>query len=140
MVPAQSVHPLQKPPPSGTIRIAFSLVALVLAPFSWWWSIDDPILRSTGLAAWMMLASALFLAISAAWRDKRTWVRVVAVCELGFAALFLWGFFVYQKLPAVQAPARALEFTLADQDGHPVSLSTELERGPVLLVFFRGHW
>lgn len=35
-----------------------------------------------------------------------------------------------------QAPA----FELPAQDGHVVSLSSALERGPVVLVFYRGYW
>jgi peroxiredoxin len=35
---------------------------------------------------------------------------------------------------------RAIEFELSDQDGRPWRLSEALERGPVLLVFYRGDW
>ena len=34
----------------------------------------------------------------------------------------------------------AAPFTLRAQDGHPVTLATELARGPVVLVFYRGYW
>ena len=34
----------------------------------------------------------------------------------------------------------APEFTLFAATGRPVSLSTELARGPVVLVFYRGYW
>jgi cytochrome oxidase Cu insertion factor (SCO1/SenC/PrrC family) len=122
------------------VRLVFSLVALVLAPFSWWWSIDDASLRASGATAWMMLASALFLGLTAAWRDRRRWVRVVAGLEVACGALALWAFFGLAKLPAAAAPEEAPDFTLPDQDGRPVTLSAELARGPVLLVFFRGHW
>jgi hypothetical protein len=126
--------------PSGTVRVVFSLVALVLAPLSWWWSIDDPVLRSTGLTAWMMLASALFLSVSAALRDKRTWVRAVAAGEVGVVALALWAFFGFARLPGGNVPATLADFTLLDHTGTPVTLSSELAEGPVLLVFYRGHW
>lgn len=132
--------PRASPAPRRTTRIVFSLVALAIAPFSWWWSIDDPFLRASGATAWLMLAAALFLAISAAWRDRRRWVRVVAGLELACGALFLWAFFVLAKLPAAVPPPRAPDFTLPDQDGRPVALAAELREGPVLLVFFRGHW
>lgn len=122
------------------MRIVLSLVALVLAPASWWISIDDPELRASAATVWVMLAAALFLALSAAWRDRRRWVRVVAGLELLVAAIFLWGFFGLARLPAAQAPERAADFTLPDQEGRPVTLSAELARGPVLLVFTRGHW
>jgi len=44
---------------------------------------------------------------------------------------------------AARAPKvgdRAPEFTLQNQLGHPVSLATELEEGPVVLIFYRGEW
>lgn len=88
----------------------------------------------------MMLASALFLALSAAWKDRRIWVRIVTGLELACAAFFVWAFFVFARLPAVTPPRGAPDFTLPDQDGRPVTLSAELAKGPVLLVFFRGHW
>jgi peroxiredoxin len=34
----------------------------------------------------------------------------------------------------------APDFTLPDHSGTPVSLSETLREGPVLLVFYRGHW
>lgn len=123
-----------------TVRVVFSVIALFLAPFSWWWSIDDPVMRATGTTVWMMLASALFLSLSAAWQDRRPWVRGVAVFQLGVLAFSLWAFFVYARLPEGRPPERALDFTLPDQDDRPVTLSAELEKGPVLLVFYRGHW
>jgi cytochrome oxidase Cu insertion factor (SCO1/SenC/PrrC family) len=34
----------------------------------------------------------------------------------------------------------APDFTLQDQNGHPVSLSASRGRHPVVLVFYRGYW
>jgi hypothetical protein len=126
--------------PRGTVRVLFSLVALVLAPLSWWWSIDDPLLRSTGITVWMMLGSALFLSISAAVRDRRGWIRAVAAAEVGLALLAVWAFFGFARLPYGSVVERLPDFTLLDHTGTPVTLSAELARGPVLLVFYRGHW
>lgn len=128
------------PPPSGTVRVVFSLFLLLLAPFSWWWSIDDPHLRASGATAWACLTGALFLAVTAAWRDRRRWVRVVLLFELTCAALALWAFFVFARMPEAAPPERAPDFTLPDQEGRPVTLARELTAGPVLLVFFRGRW
>jgi peroxiredoxin len=48
------------------------------------------------------------------------------------------------KLPAVGQVAMAADvlpdFTLPNQEGHPVTLSSFRGKGPVLLVFYRGHW
>jgi hypothetical protein len=120
--------------------VLFSLVALVLAPLSWWWSIDDPRLRASGVTVWMMLASALYLSISAALRDRRRWIRAVAAAEVGLTLLALWAFFGFARLPESRLPARVADFTLRDHLGVPVTLSAELASGPVLLVFYRGHW
>lgn len=128
------------PAPRRTVRAVLSLLALALAPFSWWWSMDVAALRASGLTVWLMLAAALCLSFSAAWRDRRAWVLGVAVFELGVLALFLWAFFVAARLPEGEPPPRAPGFTLLDQEGRPVTLAGELAQGPVLLVFYRGHW
>jgi len=44
---------------------------------------------------------------------------------------------------AARAPKvgeKALDFTLLDQLGRPVSLAGVLEQGPVVLIFYRGEW
>jgi hypothetical protein len=126
--------------PRHTRRALLSLVALLLAPLSWAWTLDQPLLRSSGFLAWVLIAVALWLALSAARRDRRGWVRAIAGLQLAVVPLSIWAFFVLARMPAVRVPERAPDFTLPDQEGHPVTLATELEKGPVLLVFFRGHW
>jgi hypothetical protein len=128
------------PAPRHGLRALASLVALALAPFGWGWTLDQPFLRSTGLVAWVCIALALFLALSAARGDRRGWVRAIAGLQLAVVPLSIWAFFGFARLPATNLPERAPDFTLPDQDGRPVTLSHELARGPVLLVFFRGHW
>lgn len=123
-----------------TLSVVVSVVLLVMAPFSWWWSIDDPVLRSTGFSAWILIAAALALSLSAAWRDRRRWVIGVALLELVALAVFVWAFFVFARLPASQLRSSAPDFTLSDQDHREVTLARELAEGPVLLVFYRGHW
>ena len=126
--------------PRHTLRAILSLVVLVLAPLSWGWTIDRPFLRSSGLTAWILIAVALVLALSAARSDRRLWVRAVAGLQLVALVLSCWAFFVFARLPETHLPERAPDFTLPDQDGRPVTFSVELRKGPVLLVFFRGHW
>ena len=136
-------EPLSAQPIQGhTLRALLSLVALALAPLSYLLLIDQPFLRSSALSAWLLIAAAVVLALSAARRDRRAWVRAVAVFQLAAVPFSLWAFFIASKLPATNAEllARAPDFTLLDQDGNPVTLSTELASGPVLLVFYRGHW
>jgi len=127
-------------PSVRTLRALLSLLALVLAPLSWFWTIDQPFLRASALTSWVLLAVALGLALSAARGDRRVWVRAVVVVQVAALAVALWAFFGLARLPETRVPERASDFTLPDQDGHPVTLSAELAKGPVLLVFFRGHW
>ena len=131
-----------KPAARCTLRAAGSLVVLVLAPLSWYWTVDVPLLRSTGITAWLLLGAALFLALSAAGVDRRAWVRGVAGVQIAALALFAWLFFGFSRLPETRAVelTRAPDFTLPDHLGRPVHLADELAKGPVLLVFFRGYW
>lgn len=41
---------------------------------------------------------------------------------------------------ALQAGAKAPDFTLPDAEGRPVRLATLLAKGPVVLTFYRGGW
>jgi len=41
---------------------------------------------------------------------------------------------------SVATDAAAPAFMLPSQDGHIVSLASELAHGPVVLVFYRGSW
>lgn len=137
-----SASPTSPSPARHGLRALLSLVALALAPLSWLWTLDRPFLRSTGATAWLLLAVALGLALSAARRDRRSWVRGIAIAQLAATAAFVWLYFGFSRLPHATAGelVRAPDFTLPDADGRSVTLSQELARGPVLLVFFRGHW
>lgn len=42
--------------------------------------------------------------------------------------------------PVLRAGARAPEFALPNQDGATVRSAAMLERGPLVLTFYRGHW
>lgn len=121
---------------------ALSLVLLVVAPFTWWWTIDQPFLRRTAATAWIGIALALGCALLAARVDRRRWVRAIAGVQVVALLLFAWGFLVVNRLPDTTDGAleRAPDFTLPDSLGLAVTLSEELAGGPVLLVFFRGHW
>jgi len=140
--PRAAVRRPDPPPPRRTVRVLFSFVALILAPLSWWISIDDPLLRASGMTAWMLFSAALYLSLSAAWVDRRPWVRLVALGQLGALGLGLWMFFGLSRLPdsSLSGLERAPDFVLPDQEGRSVRLAEELTRGPVLLVFTRGHW
>ena len=43
-------------------------------------------------------------------------------------------------LPRIKVGAAAPDFTLSNQDGQPVTLSSYRGKQPVVLVFYRGYW
>lgn len=40
----------------------------------------------------------------------------------------------------LKAGAQAPDFTLPNAVGRPVSLATSLQKGPVVVTFYRGNW
>lgn len=131
-------------PASARAQLAVFALLLVLAgPGLYMVLIDVPVLRSTGALAFALLAAGTALGLLVAWRDRRRWVWVLAGLD-GLASLgFTVGFFGLARLPeSPSAPAlvSAPDFTLPDHTGAPVTLSQALDSGPVLLVFYRGHW
>jgi hypothetical protein len=69
-------------------------------------------------------------------------VLVIALVVVAvFAAVGVWG--VYRPLhtrgPGV-VTASAANFTLPDTTGKPVALASLLDRGPAVVVFYRGFW
>lgn len=111
----------------------FAYVALLGVPWS----------RETGLVAFVPLALAAGLALRA-WRgDRRLLARLPAALAWLLAAAFMWVFFVVARLPApstFETIARAPDVVLTRAEGARLRLSEAAARGPVLLVFFRGHW
>lgn len=80
--------------------------------------------------------------------QKFTWPGLLASSLAALMiGLFSWWVFIYSEYapdrpipPAGKAMALA-DVTLSDQDGNPVSLAGLVaEPGPLLMVFFRGHW
>jgi cytochrome oxidase Cu insertion factor (SCO1/SenC/PrrC family) len=76
---------------------------------------------------------------------KRSWVTIPSAGVSAIVGLgLILSLFVLLKLPpagAVAATADTLpDFTLPNQDGRAVTLSSYRGKGPVLVVFYRGHW
>lgn len=71
---------------------------------------------------------------------------VVGVLVLALFGFFCWGNFVFaRRVPsasgALQAGQPAPEFTLANAEGKPVTLSAlRATNRAVLLIFYRGYW
>ena len=131
-------------PASSRLPLALLAVLLCLAaPVAWLLALNEPWLRSTGAPAWLLLCAGVLLGFAAARADRRRVVRVLAWVDAGLLAVFAWLFFGAAALhPEATAEdmARAPDFTLPDDRGWAVTLSKELSHGPVLLVFYRGHW
>ena len=99
--------------------------------------------RSSGVLTFVALAVAQLLAFSALRGDRRARTLVPAGLTFVLALAFLWLFFIVARLPApttFEQLERAPDVELLGAAGAPMRPSQEVARGPLLLVFFRGHW
>jgi hypothetical protein len=118
------------------------LVLAVAGPVAAFSFIDNPWLRSSLFFGFVGIGLGIVLGILA-WRDRRWFVRVLATGPLFVGALWCALWFVGLKLPGAAGTEilqAAPEFTLPDPQGKPVNLAAARANGPVLLVFYRGHW
>lgn len=119
------------------------LILTLAGPLVYMSFMKNPWVRSTGAPMFAIMALGAAGGLVVAVRSRKRWVGAIAgvnVLALGF---MLFGFFYMSRLPADPAFAAlttAPDFTLPDESGTPVSLSGELAKGPVHLVFYRGHW
>lgn len=127
-------------------RAWLALLGLVLTlagPFVYISLLWHPFLRSTGLPAFILIASGCIVAMLALRRDRRWRVWLLTGAALAWSAFFAVGFFVFAALPPAHVLAdgeRAPDFSLPDAKGNTVSLADVRAGGPALLVFYRGHW
>ena len=101
-------------------------------------------IRSTAIPNLILMGVGTALCIRAALRPRRGWTMWLGAGGTLVTLLFVVAFFGLFRLPDAEGtPAVGTlppDFTLADQDGTQVSLSSFRSRGPVLLVFYRGYW
>jgi len=105
--------------------------------------LDVAWLRSSGVLTFGALAVAQVLAFSALRTDRRARTLVPAGLTFVLGLTFLWLFFFVARLPApttFEQLERAPDVQLWEAAGAPRRLSQHAAQGPVLLVFFRGHW
>jgi hypothetical protein len=105
--------------------------------------LDNARMRASGAPAFGLMAAGTVLGLGAMLRDTRWRIRFAGVFNIIFASAFTYAFYWAAALPAadvVSTGAPAPEFVLPDQNGSPVMLAEYREAGPVLLVFYRGHW
>ena len=129
-------------------RLWTGLLLAFVAPVSYFFFFANyAVTRDVPWTAFLLIAIALVLLVSG-WRRAPKKLVPSLVAAL---ALFLIGAFTFlvtigsKNLPlSASAPAlggKAPEFTLADTNGRPVTLSSLLSgSNGVLLVFYRGHW
>ncbi len=140
---------LEQPEPAGPTTTASAwpswalLLLTVLLGASYLLVLDVPFLRETGLPATVLMPLA---ALAVVWRLRRRrsiGLLLPAVLAVGLTGFFLVGTFGL-TLPDAQATpdagAIAADFTLPDHTGRDVTLSRAWKQGPLLLVFYRGHW
>ena len=119
------------------------LVLVLLGPVAYGLLLDIPLMRASGAPGFGLMAAGAAAGLFAAWRDRRIWVRSLAVIDILLLLVFTWalfGLFALPKAEGVAALTTAPDFTLTDHQGQPVTLSEARASGPVLLVFYRGHW
>lgn len=119
-----------------------ALLLTILGPFVYGSLLEQATLRSTGAIAWLLMAAGLGLGVYCVIRAPRRLTGVLAGIEAVLVGLFVFAFFFLLAVPkGTGAPlTQAPDFTLPDQEGRPFTLSAELAKGPVLLIFYRGHW
>jgi drug/metabolite transporter (DMT)-like permease len=119
------------------------LLLVLAAPVIYFFTLSIPFQHRTGLIAFIVMGLGCILAIVAGVKDRRLRVRVLAgfnVCLTLFALAFFFNPNMPKQTGSAHVGSPAPEFTLADHTGQPVSLSEVHRTGPVLLVFYRGHW
>ena len=75
----------------------------------------------------------------------RNWITISSLCLGLLVGLFYTvSLTVLMRLPPTPEVAHKMDtvpdFTLTNQEGRPIRPSAYKGKGPVLLVFYRGHW
>ena len=137
---------MNDPPQTGRRSTGLAWLSLLVAfggPITYMFLLDVPFLRSTGLLAFVMLIAGTALGFVAGARSRRSgrWSApaIGVLLTVGFGYYF-FGFGVLPETQGLDALARAPDFTAVDHTGTKVNLYETLASGPVLLVFYRGHW
>jgi AhpC/TSA family len=103
-----------------------------------------PWIRSTALPNTILAVAGLAFSVIALAR-KRTWVTICAgTLSILLSIGFLGSVHILMRLPADEGTVAvghdAPDFNIPNQYGQTIQLSSYEGKGPVLLVFYRGHW
>ncbi len=130
------------PNPKRLALLGFLLT--LLGGLSYVLLLDVPWIRATAIPNVALTVLGLALSLYALLRTRAALVVIAAVASLLVGGGFLASVFILMDLPA---PAHSWtggrpvpDFELPNQNGERVRLSSFVGRGPVLLVFYRGHW
>lgn len=125
----------------------FAWIGLLLSAvggISYFLMLDVPWIRSAAIPNTVLTVAGLVLTVAALVKRRSRVTIIAGLVSIFFSIGFLSSFYVMMKLPAAQATVAvgndAPDFELPNQDGEPVRLSSFEGNGPVLLVFYRGHW
>jgi len=109
------------------------------------WAAALPGVRDWAFPNWIVIAAGLALSAVGVRRVRvrgRILARVLATISVAITAGFAWILYVLPALPPAVGPtvgAPAPDFALSAPDGRTVRLA-DFRGGPLLLVFYRGHW
>lgn len=127
----------------GSAYLLGPLVILMGIPV-YFLGFDVAVLRSTGAATFATMALGVVLSLWTLRRDRRWRARIAAMLSLALTAGGAAMFFIGARLPVAGVASAdmttAPDFVLPDEHGQPRALGDLCRSGPVLLVFYRGHW
>ena len=119
---------------SGSLIVLAAIVADVFL-------LRFPFIRN-GYWTYVPLAAGLALAIVAVAKRRR-WTTIVP----GVVAVLLVGFYTMTRFMSAPTSLSAVgvghtfpDVTLQDHEGRPVHISGEAQKGPLVVVLFRGSW
>jgi len=123
------------------------LLGLIGAVITMAAGISFPFVQSFHLGATPHVILAIVGMAICVWAvtKRRGWVTIPALCISSLVGLgFIFSVTILLKLPESAAIAKTMDtlpdFTLPNQDGSLVRPASYRGKGPVLLVFYRGHW
>jgi len=123
--------------------VAAGVLLTVAGPAVYFALLDYPWLRSTAVVPLTMMPAGAVTGVWAATRSRRWWAWLAAGFDVVMLASFAGSMLLLMKVPEAtgfEAMSVAPDFTVQDQEGRDFHLADALGHGPVLLVFYRGHW
>lgn len=136
---------MEQPKKNSANKLAWIGLAMsAVGGISYFLMLEVPWIRSAAIPNTVLTVAGLILTVVALVKRRSRVTVIAGLASIFFSVGFLSSFYVLMKLPAGQATIAvgkdAPDFDLPNQDGETVRLSSFEGTGPVLLVFYRGHW